>query len=57
MLGQRVRTLVSETMSGGIHEVEWNGRDGNGNPVASGVYLYRLQVGQESITRRMAIIR
>jgi hypothetical protein len=37
--------------------VTWNGRDHRGSPVATGVYFYRLQVGQETQTRKMLLLR
>ncbi len=43
-LGQMVRTLVDEHQSEGRQEVVWSGQDGNHQPVASGMYLYRLEV-------------
>jgi gingipain R len=46
--GRLVRVLVNETLSAGHHEVTWNGRDQQGRPVASGVYLARLQTAQTS---------
>jgi hypothetical protein len=44
-LGQEVRHLVEKQQAAGYHDVTWNGRDQNGKPVPSGVYHYRLQVG------------
>ncbi len=46
MLGQNIRTLLSQSMSTGEHSIIWDGNDKNGNSVASGMYLYRLKVGQ-----------
>ena len=42
--GHEVRCLVQGTESAGHHTVQWNGRDGNGQTVASGMYFYRLEV-------------
>jgi hypothetical protein len=42
VIGQRVRTLVSDDMAAGYHTAEWNGTDDNGRHVASGVYFLRL---------------
>ncbi len=55
--GQRVRTLVSRTMSAGTHEVVWDGRDDSGRPVSSGVYLSRLTVGKSVAVGKMALVR
>lgn len=40
--GRRVRTLVDERQSAGEHTVIWDGRDDEGNPLATGVYFHRL---------------
>lgn len=41
-LGQEVRMLVDEVISSGYYEVTWDGRDGFGNDVASGIYFYQV---------------
>src|SRR4030095_9869201 len=41
--GRRVRVLSEGARAAGIGEVEWDGRDGSGAPVPSGVYFYRLE--------------
>ena len=51
--GRRVRTLVSGVRQPGRHRVQWDGRDGSRNLVGSGVYFYRLSVGDWSDTRKM----
>lgn len=40
--GRRVAELARGSFAAGPHEVTWNGADGAGAPVASGVYLVRL---------------
>ena len=55
--GQLVRTLVDEEMSAGVKKVKWNGRDGTGRSVASGIYLYRLVAGNLSQTKKMLLIK
>ena len=57
VLGRRVRTLVHEEQGAGRHEVVWNGLDGSGMPVASGMYVYRLEAGGFRATRRMLLLR
>ncbi len=59
VLGRRVRILHSgETLTAGHYRTPWNGRDDEGRPAASGVYLYRLTAGEDfAMVGRMALIR
>ena len=52
VLGQEVKTLVNETRAPGYYEVQFNA----GN-FASGVYLYRLKVGEFMKTGKMMLIK
>lgn len=45
--GQLVRTLVEGELPAGVHQRRWNGRNNSGQRVASGLYLYRLQMGEK----------
>ncbi|GEM_PF-6163347 len=56
-LGQEVRRLVDRAQPAGYHLVTWNGRDQNGKPVPSGVYHYRLQVGDFVSTKKMIMAK
>ena len=42
ILGQQVAQLRNEIEGAGSYEAVWNGSNGAGNPMASGVYFYRL---------------
>lgn len=53
--GQEIVTLVNEFQSKGRKSVHWNGLDQAGSPVASGIYLYRLQAGDVVLTRKMLL--
>lgn len=55
--GRHVRTLVNEARSAGLHEVKWDGRDDAGNPVASGVYISRLESRGAVQSQKMLLIR
>ena len=58
VLGQQVRTLVNEIQEMGTHAVVWNGRDDAGRAVASGMYMYRLEVeGKYVEGRQMLLVR
>jgi len=56
--GKRVRTLVSGSgMEPGTHAVHWDGTDDRGADLPSGVYIYRLEVGDDRSTRKMLLAR
>jgi hypothetical protein len=55
--GKRVRMLVDEMLSEGVKAYEWDGRNDRGNPVSSGIYLYRLKAGKNVLTRKMLLVR
>jgi hypothetical protein len=57
LAGRRVRTLVNGFVPAGDHEATWDGLDDRGAPVASGVYFYRLRVGDAVETRRMVLVK
>jgi hypothetical protein len=53
--GRLVKTLVSEKLTAGRYTVRWDGSDDSGRRVAAGAYLYRLQAGKESLTRKLVL--
>ena len=60
--GQVVRTLAFGHQAAGFYEgrhraAYWDGRNAQGEPVASGVYFYHLSAGDYSATRRMLILK
>ncbi len=57
MLGQQIGTLIDTQYAAGFHSVRWDGKDRNGRPVSSGVYLYQIQAGEFSRVRKMSLIR
>ncbi len=56
-LGEEIRTLAQARFDAGHHRVHWDGNDGTGKPVASGVYLYQLRAGEFSQVRKMSLVR
>ena len=56
--GRLIRVLVTdELLKPGVYEAEWDGRDGRGAIVASGVYLYRLVTDSFSGAKRMTLTK
>jgi hypothetical protein len=57
MLGRQVRTLVNRSHQAGYYIINWDGRDEQGQMVASGVFFYQLRAGSFVQTRKMALVR
>ncbi|MFH2056442.1 MAG: M4 family metallopeptidase [bacterium] len=57
ILGRKVATLVDEEQRAGTHRIMWDGVDAQQSPVASGVYLYRLQTPESVRTRKMVYLK
>jgi hypothetical protein len=55
--GKLVRTLVDEPREVGVHALTWDGTDGNGAAVSSGIYFYRLDAGDFTQTRKMVLLK
>jgi hypothetical protein len=57
LLGQKVRTLVDEYQLAGARQVTWDGTSDAGKSVATGLYLYRLQVDDRSESKKMLLLK
>jgi hypothetical protein len=55
--GRLVATLVDRRMEAGTHFEEWDGRDGHGMSVASGIYFYRLSDGNQTLARKAVLLQ
>lgn len=55
--GQLIGVLARGMFPAGEHQMLWDGNDGSGKPVASGVYFYRLVAGKKVITKSLSLVR
>jgi len=55
--GQKVKTLIEESLTAGRYSVTWNGRDEQDRPLGSGVYFYRLSLPEACLTRKMILLK
>jgi flagellar hook assembly protein FlgD len=56
-VGQVVKVLVKEQKCAGAYQAVWDGRNGLGQEVRSGIYFVRLEAGSYSKTRKVVLIR
>jgi hypothetical protein len=57
LLGRKVRTLVSDYMHAGKHQIQWQGVDDMNKPVASGMYVYELRSGTMVKSLKMMLLK
>ncbi len=57
MLGQEITTLANRTLQPGTYQFTWNGVDGSGQQVESGVYVYQLESKSEKRVKKMLLIK
>ena len=50
--GRMVKALINETQQAGMKQIMWNATD-----VSSGVYIYRIQAGDFTQTRKMILLK
>jgi hypothetical protein len=55
--GKKVRTLLHETMPPGNFAVRWDGTDSQGRAMASGIYFYRLNAGNKTLSGKMTFLK
>ena len=52
LVGQTVSELVNQAKIAGNYTAKWNGRNAEGKIAPSGIYFYRLQVGNDVVSDR-----
>jgi hypothetical protein len=55
--GRLVAVLLDDVCSAGCHVATWRGTDASGRPVASGVYLARLESDSAADTGKLVLLR
>ncbi|MFC1477498.1 FlgD immunoglobulin-like domain containing protein [candidate division KSB1 bacterium] len=57
ILGQKVKTLVSQMLPAGAHTVSWNGTSDVGQKLATGMYFYKMQAGAFTDMKKMLLVK
>lgn len=57
IVGRQVRVLADHAKPAGRHRIQWNGRNQSGQPVASGLYLVRLEALGQQHTQKITRVR
>ena len=57
LLGQSLIKLIDAEKEPGMYTVHWNGCNQQGQPLPSGIYIYRLEAGSFVASRKLALVR
>ena len=57
MMGKKIKTLVNSAQSAGYKTIQWNGTNDNNKPVSAGLYLYTIQTGNFTQTKKMVLLK
>ena len=57
ILGREVAEIEDQNYPAGYNEITWNGLNGDGEQVCSGVYFYRIVTSQWSAVKKMMLLK
>jgi len=57
MMGRVVSNLVSSQQNAGYKSIQWNATNNTGQPVSAGLYLYTIQAGDYTQTKKMVLLK
>ncbi|MDP6568367.1 MAG: FlgD immunoglobulin-like domain containing protein [Candidatus Marinimicrobia bacterium] len=57
VLGQEINTVYQSYSEPGRYTVSWHSQDAFGNPVPSGVYIYKVRADNRELTGKMLLIK
>ena len=52
-----MKEFGSDIVGPGVYEIEWDGLDQSGRPVASGVYFFRIEGPGHAEQRKVVLLR
>jgi flagellar hook assembly protein FlgD len=55
ILGIKVKSLLSEKLNSGVHNISWNSRNDYGSQLTSGIYLYRIKYRNKLQTGKLVL--
>ena len=57
LAGQKIREVLNQNKTQGYHFVEWDGRNQDGLPVSSGIYIYVIKSNKEYLAKKMILMK
>jgi hypothetical protein len=57
LLGREVKDLLNDEVRPGIHTIQWDGTDNNGQKVTSGIYIYKLSSNNFTSIKKLLLLK
>jgi hypothetical protein len=57
MMGRQVKTLVNGSQTAGYRIIQWNATNGRNESVSAGLYLYTIEAGDYTQTKKMVLLK
>lgn len=57
ILGRQMTELTNGLYQAGTHQIYWEGKNQQGQPVASGLYIYRIKAGNFVQSKKMLLLK
>ena len=57
VMGRWVKSLVNSKQTAGYRSIQWNATNSFGEPVSAGMYIYMIQAGQFTQTKKMVLLK
>ena len=57
LLGQKIATLINQSLEPGYYTINWNGRETSGHLAAAGMYFYMLETDSFRLTKKMTLVK
>jgi len=57
VMGRSIRSLVNTTQSAGYRTIQWDATNNLGEPVSAGMYIYMIQAGNFTQTKKMVLLK
>ena len=57
VMGRKVRSLVNDEQSAGYRSIRWDATNDIGGAVSAGMYIYMIQAGNFTQTKKMVLLK
>ena len=55
--GRHIKSLVNQYVDAGVSKIEWNSTNDNGENVAAGVYIYKIETSSYAVSKKMILLK